>query len=608
MEIVFFGYWFIALMVKIYYFQFSSGLNVKPVEETLNKYMLIASLATLLIIFSVCLFLFYKRRKFSLFLFNVILSVIMLADVIYFRYYQTPINVALIYQVGYVGDVAASIQSLFRTKDLIYILDLPFYFIFYYVGKRLPSYKRKRTICWIISLVSLVIGIFTFKDVYNQSNTILYNYDRNYAARDLGVLYYHYYDMKHFIVEEVSKRTPLSKEESQLVENFFIEKEKSKKTKHRGIAEGRNLIMVQVEALQSFVMENTIDGEEITPFLNGLIEESLYFPNIYHQVAGGNTSDAEFMTNNSLYPATTGAVYFRYPYNKYLSLPYTLSNEGYTTYAAHAFRPSFWNRQTMYNTLGFNHFFSGDDFELNEQIGWAVSDESFYRQTLDKIDTNHPFYAFMVTLSSHHPYDAFRNMDNIQVGSYEGTQLGDYIKAARYDDYSLETLFKELKDRGLYDNSIIVIYGDHSAIYEDQKEDLTRYLDMEYNPFNWQKMQKIPFILHVPGEDLQGRVDTVGGQMDILPTLANLMGLDMTYTIGKDLLNTDENSGYAVLRDSSIMTKDYMYLSLTGQLYDMHSGEVISMDKYGEEIKALQNQLIISDTLLGKDYFKKMQE
>lgn len=608
LDVSYYGYWFIALMVKIYYFQFNAGLNVHPVSDVLNKRMLTSSMAVLLIIFGFSLFLFYKRRRFGLFMVNVVLGLILFSDAIYFRYYETPVNLALIYQLGYVGDVSASIKSLFRPQDLVFIIDLPIYAIFWWIGTKLPKYPMKKAICWSISGCALVLGFVIFNHNYKVSNTILYNYDRNYAARDLGILYYHGLDIKKFSKEEIGKRLPMSKEDQEKIESFFEEKNNQLKGKQaRGTAKDMNLIIVQVEAFQSFVMERGINGEVITPFLNKLIEDSYYFSNIYHQVAGGNTSDAEFMTNNSLYPAASGAAYFRYGYNSLPSIGHVLTEKGYKNYAAHAFRPSFWNRQTVYQSEGFDRFLSMNDFEMDEKIGWAVSDESFYRQTLDQIDTADPFYAFMVSLSSHHPYDGFINFNNINVGKYEGKQLGNFIKGARYDDYALETLFANLKEKGLYDNTIVAIYGDHSALFEDQASDVTEFVGVDYNPFEWQRLQRIPLIIHVPGQKGK-RIETIGGQMDILPTVANLMGFDMPYALGKDLINTEPEEGYAVLRDSSVMLKDVMFLSKTSKVYEMKTGKILEPSTNQDRVRRLQDELQISDILLGKDYFKKVKK
>lgn len=612
-DFIYYLYFIVAVGVKVFYLQFTTGLNVNEASfNNVNENTMRAALSIILMIFSVFFVLFKKRRNGALFVVNLILGIIFLGDTLYYRYYQMPLSVSLVYQIGVVGDVKGSMASLFRLKDIVYFIDLPIYFIFFFVKrwikKRYPLFAVKRRFEFPIAILIMIVSVIMFNSCYNKSNTILYNYDRNYAAKDLSVLYYHYYDTKNFLNDEIEKNKPLTANDKQMVTDYFDNKQKLENPKYKGIAKDRNLIVVQVEALQSFVLENTIENQEITPFLNSLINESVYMENIYHQVAGGNTADAEFMINNSLYPIESGAVNFRYPNNLYHSLGNVLKFQNYKTYAAHAYKPSFWNRQNFYKSEGFDEFYDLNKYNLDEIIGWALSDESFFRQTFDKIDLDSKFYSFNVTLSSHHPYDAFIKTDDLDVGKYKDKQLGNFLKSANYVDYALKQLFNSLKEKGIYDNSIIVIYGDHSALFEDQKEDLCEYTGIEYNEFNWKKLQRVPVIIHVPNTDLVERVEKVGAQIDILPTIANLMDLNMPYVLGKDMLNIPNDNGYAVLRYSSVITDDYMYLSDTGKYYDMKTGDVIDAETYADDLESKLLDLKVSDIIINKDYFRKTKD
>jgi lipoteichoic acid synthase len=337
------------------------------------------------------------------------------------------------------------------------------------------------------------------------------------------------------------------------------------------------------------------------PILSELSQRSFYFNNIYYQIGAGNTSDAEFLMNNSLYPVSEGAAYFRFPTNNYISLPQVLEQTGYGTYAFHAYNPSFWNRSVMYQSLGFDKFVSNMDYVQDKKIGWGLADESFYVQSLDMIDTGGPFYAFMISLSSHHPFNFFDNYE-FDVGKYEDTVFGNYIKAANYDDYALGILFDELKKRDLYDNSVIVIYGDHFGLNRDQTIDALEFLDRENNDFEWAKLQKVPLIIHCPGMQEGKTVDITGGQIDILPTIANLIDIEIPYALGKDLLNSDE--GYAVLRNGSVFTDRYIYLSSSGEVYDINSGEPVDNPEFRAEIDKLNSELLISDLIIEKNAIK----
>ena len=277
-------------------------------------------------------------------------------------------------------------------------------------------------------------------------------YSNNYIAKKFGVLYSHIDSTRLFISDLVIDDSKLTKEEADLVRKVYKDNSTKRSVKYRGSASGMNLIVVQMEAIQEFVINRTINGREITPNLNRLAREGLYFENLYCQTADGNTSDAEFIFNTSLYPANEGAVFNLYFENTYHSLAQTLAAKGYDTVSFHGFKPEFYNRDVMHKKLGFKQFVNEEDFVLDDLAGWkcgALSDKSFFRQSLDIMDSmKEPYYAFLITLSSHHPFTWFEDYD-FDVGKYEGTYLGNYLKAANYLDSSIGLFMEELERRGL---------------------------------------------------------------------------------------------------------------------------------------------------------------
>jgi len=600
-----------ALMVKCFYFQFTTRLNSRPFISQSNLYTMMGSLGTLFIIVSILILAFNKKRRIALLIMDFILSLLILADTIYFRYYYSAITTALLYQIRLVGSVGDSIISLFKIKDIVYFIDFPFLLAILYILKRVNKgtislFKIKYRA--ITAVLVFAVGFAVFKIAYNNVDTTIFPYDNNYVAKYLGINYFHYYDIKRFVKETFLTDRTLSDDERVMIDEFFKNKNESETTttdKFRGIAKGKNLILVQVEALQHFVINSKTEaGEEITPNLNKLIKESAYFDNFYFQIGGGNTADAEFLTNASLYPAKEGCAYFRFPHNTYYSLGNILKQQGYGTYVFHANNPTFWNRNVAYNSLGFDTFVSNHDYVLDEYVGWGLGDASFFRQSLDRIDTTKPFYGFFITLSSHFPfkYEYFETYD-FDVGKYEGQFLGYYLKAVHYADYALGRFIEELKARGLYEDTLLVIYGDHMAVPKDYSEQLMDFLGMEYNDYNWAKLQKVPCIIHYPGLE-NGKVFTItGGEIDILPTVANLMDFDAPYAMGKDLFNTEH--GYAVLRNSSVITDKYIYLSGLRTAFDINTGEPLEPDEYEKEVSALQRDLFISDLITQKDGLKK---
>lgn len=267
------------------------------------------------------------------------------------------------------------------------------------------------------------------------------------------------------------------------------------------------------------------------------------------------------------------------------------------------FFESFWNRTEMYKALEFDKYINATHYIMDEFVGWggwSLSDNSFYRQSLEKINREKPFYAFLMT--GHHPYSFFEEKQDFSVGKYEKTYLGNYIKAQNYADTALGNFIQRLKDQGLYENSLIVIYGDHTGLPKTQAKDLLEFLNKSDNKLDWYKIQKIPFLIHYAG--IEGQViEKTGGQIDLYPTIANLAGFNHSYAVGKDLLNS--NGSYAVFRNGSVITDKYLYLSDDNNVFNMTSGEELNKADYLDEIKMYQNDLYISDLVLEKDAFRR---
>jgi len=602
-DIIYIVFFAAAIFCKAVFMQFQMHISFRPLFSKINIFMMLSSLAFVLILFAF-LFIFYSRNKVAFLITNIVLSLLFFADAMYFRYYSTIISVPVISNARYLGSVGDSITSLLRRSDILYFFDIPL-FLLYSIVFRKKAVKSSIFSRLIISAVAFVLGVGSFAIAKSQNDFSIY--DNNYIVKNFGIGYFHYYDTKKYISENFLRDKRLTSEEEQDIRNYLDKKSANSLGKYNGIAKGKNLIVIQVEALQEFVIGLKVNGKEVTPNLNKLINESVYFENIYVQVAGGNTSDAEFMTNNSLYPAKEGTAYFRFATNTFNSLPILLKNAGYNTYAAHAYSPSFWNRTEMYKAVGFDKFISQSDLVMDEFIGWggwALSDDSFYRQTLEAIDKSNPFYAFLVSLSSHHPYSYFDDKQNFDVGQYDKTYLGNYLKAENYADAAIGRFIERLKEEGLYENSLIVIYGDHHGLPKDQAGDLLNLLNIDNNNLEWAKLQKVPVIIHCPGLESQV-VETIGGQMDIGPTIINLMGLDDYFVLGKDLLNCEK--GYAILRNSSIVTDEFYYFSNENKVYDYKSGKELDRTLYDEEIKQYLEDLRISDLILEKNAFAKMK-
>jgi len=247
-----------------------------------------------------------------------------------------------------------------------------------------------------------------------------------------------------------------------------------------GAYQGKNLIVIQVEALQSAAMNRVIEGQEVTPNLDRLARESWYYPNAVSETGRGTTADAEFTSNTSLYPNLSAPSSIVYVDRELPSLPRLLGAEGYTTATFHTNTAKYWNREQLYRALGFDYFFDKAYFGDEDQIMFGASDEVLFAKTLQRLKQFHegdkPFYAQVITMSSHHPYDAIPpDRIDLKLGApYEGTLTGHYLQSIRYTDRAIGEFMKQLEASGLAEDSIVVIYGDHTGLPQkpDSPEDL----------------------------------------------------------------------------------------------------------------------------------------
>lgn len=584
-----------SLWVKASYLHYSIGLSP---ELKIGRVHVLLAFSALIIVFLNKL-IFQRKAFYSLIVTDILVSFVFFADTVYGRYYGIPLTIPILYQLGFMDDVAGSTFSLLRSKDLIFVVTIPVMITYAYYFRRTLKEKNswKRNVLIAILLVASIIG---FKWSASDVNRMHHAYERKNIAKDLGVYYFHGYDIVDFARNKWFTSTSMDEAELETINGFLSSKPSGQEVQAFYDAD-MNLVIIQVEAMQEFVVDLEIAGEQVTPYLNKLKEEALYFDNIYHQVAAGNTSDAEFLLNVGLHPAPVGAVNYLHATNKFITLGELLKDKGYENTGFHGYQASFWNREVVYNNYKFDDFISKEDFELDEIVGWAISDVSFYRQAMDIAIQNQPFYSFLVTLSSHHPYDAFIGYEPF-TGEYENTQVGNYLKSMRYVDESIEGLFERLETEGVLDETIVVIYGDHSGLYQDQKALLSGLLGLSDHYVAWESIQKVPLWIVMPESEQTGTISKTGGQVDILPTILDIMGIEHPLTLGESLLV--EGPGYAIKRDGSIFTDEYYYNNNEDRLYDLKSYEPIEItESMKEQLEMMKMDLKVSDLILKKNLF-----
>ncbi|MCX8129364.1 MAG: LTA synthase family protein [Clostridia bacterium] len=580
-----------------------------------NIVFMLSSIGMVLVFTSFSLWFKRKIRIMILIFWDLVLTVFMIADMVYFRYFNDVISVPVLRQAVLMDTLQSSISSLFRISDIFFVFDILLFIAVLIItaGKTNfsgPTLKQRVISASSVLLIGICFVSYGFFDINRTMGSKIFDnvLDRTFFVQNIGIINYHGFDIYATVLKSTLGDKGISEERKKEVLQAFKSMEKKQGTNLTGAAKGYNLIVVQAEAFQNMLIDMKVNGREVTPNLNRFIKKSAYFKNYFSQTAQGSTSDAEFLSNASYYPLTEGSVYFRYPNNTFDTLPKAMKGLGYKTYAMHAYKGSYWNRSFVYPVIGFDHFYNMPDYKFNESVGWGLGDKSFFKQSVDKLKKiDSPFHAFLISLSAHHPYDAFNDISNFDVAPYEHTFLGNYLKAQHYADEALGELFMELENSGLMGNSVIVIYGDHAGIQKEKTEEYKEFLNLNDNAeLRLIQMSKVPLIIHFPGDKAAGVRETAGGQIDLYPTLANLYGIKPAYALGKDLFNSD--IGYAVFRNGNITDGTTAYIKSANLCFDIVSGQERDLNTLSEKIEFAEKQLEVSDDIISGNlisYFLK---
>ncbi|MCR2807880.1 LTA synthase family protein [Paenibacillus sp. SCIV0701] len=487
---------------------------------------------------------------------NGIMSLILFACSVYFSFFGSIPSYTALHGLDQVGQVKESVESAISLKFFLLFLDLAVLLILYLVTLRSKADKPRSQpaakplyvgIALIVALGASFLYIRTDLDIPNEL----------VQAERLGVLNYQVAIAINESKENSAIRngsTDETRETLEDLEQSFNGEDtgviEAGTPKFFGAAKGKNVIVIQLESFQNLMIGLEVDGQEVTPVLNDLIENgSFYFPKVFQQIGQGNTSDAEFISNTGIYPTGTIAMSKGYGDREIPSMPRLLAKQNYVSNTFHVNDVTFWDRNKLYPALGFTKYYDKPSFVNDEFNGFGASDEEMYRVGLEKLTELHkqgqPFYAQFVTTSSHHPFWVKKEFLNINVPQrLSGKQLGHYVAATNYTDKALGEFIENLKANGMWEDTILVVYGDHMGLQTKDNDAawVEEVLGVKYQE-NISRFN-IPFLVHVPG--VEGMtVDGVGGQVDMMPTVANLLGISLEnegYTVfGKDLLNTTKN-------------------------------------------------------------------
>jgi lipoteichoic acid synthase len=502
------------------------------------------------------------KRKRGIFLtIYFLLSLLMFADTMYYNYYNQTVSIKQIWQAKSVTAVPKSFIATLIPASFLLFLDIPFAYRSFklYITKekldKLYSWRKFKYVIYVFTVILITLVVNPFHSVAIEK------------VNSMEFFTNHITDIYETIADNLDGEEMEEEEILQVLDQVAEGDAKAAiNPRFFNIGADRNLIVIQMEAVQDFVINARYHGQEITPNLNRLIaNDTIYFDHYYSNIGKGNTADAEFSTLNSLYPIIDGECYRLFEDNTFNGLPWLMREKGYYAFAIHGFEGSFWNRENAYPYQGFEDYISMEDLNQEEMIGMGISDKSMFRQLIPILkNQTTPYFTFAITLSNHHPFDIEEQYLTLQLREEDkDTKFGDYLRSVRYTDEAIGQFIRDLKENGLYENTVIALYGDHHGLncnMEDVKEQMNAFLGHTYD---YDEMLNVPLIIHIPGSGVQQRISTTGGQVDFMPTIANIMGitLDETFIVGQDLTNATDGfvAFTSYLFEGSFVTNDVIF-------------------------------------------------
>lgn len=599
----------ILLWLKTY-IAYKTSFDIKIENWRQEIILFINPLSFLMFIFGISLFMKEKNQKRYILITSFIVSAVLFANVVFYRFFNDFLTIPVLFQTSNMSDLGSSVTELINFSDLFYFADFIILAVLFKLKPKFIGYREYTKVDRrAFFLVAIAIAFFNLGMAEAERPQLLTRtFDREMLVKNIGTYNYHLYDA--FLQSKSSAQRALA-DGSELadIDNYVRANYNPPNEAMFGKAKGKNVILISMESTQNFVINQKVNGQEITPFLNDFIKDSYYFDNFYHQTGQGKTSDSEFLVENSLYPLSRGAVFFTHSGNEYTATPEILNKNGYFTASLHANNKSFWNRDIMYQALGYQRFYSLPDYEVTEEnsVGWGMKDVDFLQQSVQHLkDMPKPFYSKFITLTNHFPFELNEEDRFIEPYTSNDKTVNNYFPTVRYQDEALKLFIQKLKDEGLYEDSIIILYGDHYGISENHNKAMSEYLGKEITPFESTQLQKVPLIIHIPGE--KGKtISTVGGQIDLKPTILHLLGIDTKNDIdfGSDLFSKDRLD-FATLRDGSFITKDYVFTREA--CYDKATGEPTDKASCEPYMEKSKNELEYSDKIIYGDLLRFYDE
>lgn len=576
--------------------------------------------------------LYIKRTKlfYSLaFGIYLLLFIWLISNSIYYREFTDFVTVNTMLASSKVSaGLGAAALELFRPWDVIYILDFPI-LAFFFFKKWIRMDNRpfnKRASFAVTSLSAMLFSANLFLAEIDRPELLTRGFSNYYVVRALGLPAFLGYSANQTYAAN-KERSKASEADLKPVEEYIQQHYAKPNPEYFGMAKGRNVIYIHLESFQQFLIDYKLkvdDKEyEVTPFLNSLYhsKETFAFSNVFNQVKAGKTSDAETMIETGLFGLNQGSFMVNYGgTNTQQAAPFILSKNGYNSSAVfHGNAGSFWNRNTAYKQWGYNYFFDASYFtkqNSSNSFQYGLNDKYMLKDSIKYLERlQQPFYTKFITVSNHYPYTTSLSGDDLgfPLAKTQDETINGYFATANYLDSSIKAFFDYLKESGLYKNSIIVLYGDHYGISNSRNPALAPLLGKNsetWSSYDNAMLQRVPYMVVIPGMDKGGIINTYGGEIDMLPTLEHLLGIESNkfLQVGQDMLSPDHDQIVAFRSANYFVTPEYT--SYSGRTYYTKTGEEITNpdEKTKEELDKIREaanlQLKISDSIQTGDLLR----
>lgn len=588
---------------------FDASLHLVPYQYVLQG--VLATCALGFVLYGPAIFFSRRGRPWYLLLVSLITSVIMGIEYLYYSYSGGFLQASALHYAAQTGELGGTIATLFHPALLFFLMTplASLYFFVHDTSRRVNS-KKELIIASFVLVGFVVLGYGSVVGIEktewgNVRRLYSQMYDIDMVVKKIGVINYFFEDA----IRLGLRTNNVKPEDKAFVEKWNNSRSTKQSTKKNfGIAKGRNIIFIQVESLENAVINAEIGGQEITPHLNAFAREGMYFSNYFTQVGEGNTADAEFVVLNSLYPLPESVAFVDYAQNQYNALPEVLKDHGYATAVLHGDVPAFWNRANMYPKLSYQTWFMRKDFSIPRSVGFRdLGDEDFFTQSVPKLKNLHqPFMATLITLSSHTPFILPKDLQTLTIpeGSAFNDNQKNYLESIHYTDSAIGNFIMQLKAAHLYDNSVIIIFGDHGSY-----TDIATVLGAEENTPKDLRTGQVPLIIFASKTALHGTQIAPASHIDLYPTVVHLLGIEPPKSVlGHDVFNNSSpvvvyrKAGSGVI--GSVLDSSHAFVAASDDVYehgictDVKNNTPVSTQECRQMVDSQEAVIRVSDTVV----------